>query len=302
MHIRGGTYAGSAGGQTLSLWNEAAAPELLLIHTSGVVTYARTRTMPADSVKQLVGAVAFATGGITALTATGFTLGTSVAGVNAAATTFYWTAFFASPLGSDHGGCQALASYAGTGSSNARTGAGFAPGVVIIVNDGANGCRLKTTEMGTNVSASFDTATNTTSITSLDADGFTVGSGGATNAVGTNYYAVCFKNVALQMKTAQYTSTAGNLAITGIGFAPTGALVKLGAVANTGAWHPDAMSAANGAHLGTAADAATFFAAFGTDGLTLGTNTAVQASTNVGYLVAWRNVPPSKGPTMMGVG
>jgi len=88
--------------------------------------------------------------------------------------------------------------YAGTGSSNAVTGIGFAPNLVWIKNIPSNyGHRLFDTVRGvtkyirTNTTAIQVTDTNT--VTSFDADGFTVLSSDATNRSGDDFSCWCWK-------------------------------------------------------------------------------------------------------------
>ncbi len=132
----------------------------------------------------------FGTNKIQNLQANGFQIGTNAA-VNAASKDYYFAAM------KKLSGAIYTGSYVGTGSSGlAITGLNFTPSAVVIKDiTGNNTAVLKTTEMGTDVSALLNnSATNTTNILSLDSDGFTVGSTNNVNQLSSNYMFMAFKS------------------------------------------------------------------------------------------------------------
>ncbi|HYU61289.1 MAG TPA: DNRLRE domain-containing protein [Solirubrobacterales bacterium] len=132
------------------------------------------------------------TDGITALNADGFSVGAN-AQVNTNGTVYHYI------LWNEAANQVKVNSWTGDGSaSRSITGVGFAPYYTVVrANDtvtSRNGAHKPRSLSGTS-SLRYDAAVNdTTAITSLDSDGFQVGSSGSTNASGVTYHSVSFRD------------------------------------------------------------------------------------------------------------
>lgn len=97
----------------------------------------------------------------------------------------------------------ATATYTGNGSGQSITGIGFAPDMIFIFERDAADALIFVFDPDTGaetvweITKTFgghdDTVTLTGSVTSFDADGFTLGSAAEVNGSGVNYAAICFK-------------------------------------------------------------------------------------------------------------
>lgn len=121
-----------------------------------------------------------------------------------------------------------VGTYTGDGNlSRAITGVGFAlngSNTMLIIKGGANIARIATTESMAGTAKSqpiTGAAGDGVTISSLDADGFTLGSNtGPVNTNGTVYHYLAVTGT--DIKTASYTgNSSGPRAITGVGFQPT---------------------------------------------------------------------------------
>ena len=113
--------------------------------------------------------------------------------------------------------------YAGTGASQSIVGLGFTP-IAVIIKGGNNIAQLCTNTMGADQTKPLtgSTALQTNRVTSLDSNGFTVGTDAQCNASGTTYYYLAFgDDGAGDIATSSY---AGNNTddhdITTVGFQP----------------------------------------------------------------------------------
>jgi hypothetical protein len=121
----------------------------------------------------------------------GFQLGTST-GVNAAGVEHFGFAL------KSYSGRIAVGTYTGTGVARSITGIGFTPDFVLVKNYSvANQARLLTSTMVSDALTSLfmgTTATDANGITSLDTDGFTVGTGTDVNGSGNTCYWIALKS------------------------------------------------------------------------------------------------------------
>lgn len=128
---------------------------------------------------------------VTSLDADGFTVANS-AEVNTNGTTYHYVAF------NETSGTIKKGSYTGTGSSQNVTGVGFSPLYVMLrANDtttGRQGNHRSSVLTGSDSLLYGASANITTGITSLQADGFGVGTNAAANASGQTYHYLAFKN------------------------------------------------------------------------------------------------------------
>lgn len=173
----------------------------------------RTSTMSGDNAKPLSGLTALTADTIQSLTSSGFTIGTN-GRVNTNGISYYWQAFKAEP------GVLKAGSYTGNGAaSQALSGLGFGPEYAAVLP--AGGTRANHRFAGMTRGFQFDGDTGTdTRVTSLDADGFTVGNSGEVNTSGATYHYVAVNELAGSIKQASYTGTGATQNVTGVGFQP----------------------------------------------------------------------------------
>ncbi|KPJ51425.1 MAG: hypothetical protein AMJ38_00550 [Dehalococcoidia bacterium DG_22] len=111
--------------------------------------------------------------------------------------------------------------YTGNGTSQSISGLGFQPAVVIVKGDTAQYPVMKTADIAGNNSRPWYGSFVTTAITSLDADGFSVGGHALANSNGLTYYWYAWKAEAGLVATGTYVGDGtDNRNITGVGFKP----------------------------------------------------------------------------------
>lgn len=232
-----GTYTGDGTvGRTIT--GLGFQPDVVILKadhvTSGV---ARTSTM-AGGTKELWATNALQANMITSLDADGFTVGShlhvnglNVCGAGSDPCQYYWTALKADAN-------IVVGTYVGDGNATqAITGIGFSVDYVMIFGDGNRWARNRTRFSSTTLlgaGANFrirNAGENSTSIPSLDADGFTVGDGATgqedANESGVTYHYVAFNENPGQIKVGMYTGDGTNPRdITGVGFQPAYVLVQ----------------------------------------------------------------------------
>jgi hypothetical protein len=221
VKIAVGTYTGNgSAGHAIAIVDELGAnfqPDFVLIKggsTNAVFSEATVAAMGADLTKQITGSVAPGSGLITALTSTGFTLGTN-ANVNANGVVYYYLAIKDTGSGDMH-----QASYLGNGSAGHQiTGVGFQPDVVILLRGGAAPARWFSSTSTSTGSQGFNAAV-AADLTSIDSDGFTLTTSGNTNNSGETYYYVAFKFTVGLFKAIHYTGNGSSQNVTGYGFQP----------------------------------------------------------------------------------
>ncbi len=213
------------------------SPDLVLLKDNGTGgtegAVFKTSSMPGETTIALAETDAvMTTNHIQSLDADGFTIGTD-SDVNALNTFFGYIAFSGSDCSAS--GTFCVGSYAGNSSaSRAITSVGFQPDLVIVKRSGATQGIWKSSAMPGTTSNYFHNVNQLASggIESLDATGFTVGSNSTSNANGSTYYYVAFKEVPDFMDVGTYTGTGvDNRAIdssvdAGLTFKPDFAWVK----------------------------------------------------------------------------
>jgi len=120
----------------------------------------------------------------------------------------------------------ATGNYIGNGTSKAITGLGFSPECVMIKSNNAYSAVIRTSDMDageTKDMGSTATACATGQITSLDANGFTVGSGTSTNSNGVVYQYIAW-NESTNIHIGYYTGDGSTGTATGCGWQPESAL------------------------------------------------------------------------------
>lgn len=101
----------------------------------------------------------------------------------------------------------ATGTYTGSGAVRSITGLGWQPDAVVIKSSSANATVVRTSSMVGDSSKQPGTATAllTNRVTSLDADGFSLGTHASVNATSTTYHWVAFKEVTGYMDVGSYT-------------------------------------------------------------------------------------------------
>ncbi len=238
-----------------------------------------TSTMTGGQAKPMSSGGAAATNLVQASMINGFTVGTD-ARVNTNGGSYYWTAFGAATGG------LVVGTYTGNGSGQSVNSLGFQPDLVIVAGAGATTPVFRTSAISGAVSLTTGSAL-TTRITSLDANGFTVGTDAAVNTSGVVYHYAAWTTATGKVAVGAYAGSAAARNITGLGFGPQAAIVKSYDCTTAGVEHSSA--------LGPAADASLPFDASGgiatarittlqSNGFGLGTNGAVNGS---GCNYAW---------------
>lgn len=190
-HFRTGHYYGNAtDNRNLTGTDLNATPDIVMIQaiSGAVAAVCKTNTMIGDTSTRFD--AAGAANQIQSLINDGFQLGTAV--VNGANVEHFY--FVLRNLA----GAVATGTYSGTGASLSITGLGFKPDVVILKNySAANQGRILTSQMIADKLDSLymgNTASDTQGITSLDADGFTVGTSTASNGSGNAIHWIALKS------------------------------------------------------------------------------------------------------------
>lgn len=285
MRLATGTYTGNAADDRAIA--VGFRPDVVIVKGHATVPGAvRTSTMSGNATKDVAGASALATNRIQSLDDGGFTVGTSDR-VNAGSVIYFWIALRANP------GSLKVGSYTGDGvASRAITGVGFAPRYVAVLPAGANESVQRFAGMTRAFQFNADTGA-TNRITSLDADGFTVGNSATTNASGAEYHYVALRSRSNNVVAGAYTGTGfDNTNVTGVGFAPQYVLIRANDTA-TGrvALHRPASLGGDNTLSFTGAARANAIQALQADGFQLGTDSNVNAGGVTYFVLALRDRP-----------
>jgi hypothetical protein len=229
-----GTYAGTGIAQNIT--TVGFQPDLVLIkHRDQATdrhTVFRTSMMAMDSTAYLSSATANFTLGITSLNANGFSIGTS-ANVNTAGDTYHFVAYGNASRPDKAGGAAdfAIGSYSSHNINPLTVDTlPFQPDLLTIKRYGANYGVFRTSAMVGDITDTFSAAAAFTGgITSLDANGFTLGNNAVVNTgptINQLYHYFAFKS-GPNFTVNQYTSTGGdNVNISTVGFNPDWVVVK----------------------------------------------------------------------------
>lgn len=287
MRISSGTYTGNgADNRNIAV---SFQPDLVIVKSNnGQTAVARTSTMTGDSSKPLGGAVADATNMIQALPATGFQVGTN-ARVNSNAVSYSWVALTKAQ------GTMSVGSYTGNGAaSRSLTGLGYSPEAVMVLGANASAPVLRIAGMSTGFA--FDGGTGVAnSLTSLDADGFSVGASSSTNTNAQAYRYVSWNERAGLTDAGSYTGNgAAARNITGVGFSPAFALVRSSSTstARAGIWRPSAVAGTASLRFNAAANDSTAITGLQADGFQVGTSNDANANANPYAYLALRDEAP----------
>ena len=186
--------------------------------------------------------------------------------------------------------------YPGNGTSQPIAGLGFQPMVVIVKADAAEYAVWRSDKMIGDSTAYFvNTAVNFTGgVTSLDADGFSVGANSTVNSSGVTYYYTAFGDGgAGDIFTGSYTGDGvDDRNIIGIGFQPVLIWVK-GNVAGSGRWRSSSHVGDSSSRFSSVGDDVNFIQNFQADGFQIGTDFSVNsgAGSPTYYYVAFKANP-----------
>ena len=286
LRVASGTYAGN-GVDDRAFTGLGFQPDLVIVKgDTNQVTMARTSTMTGDAAKPLSGGTALSNDRIQSLDADGFTTGKNNA-VNANGINYAWTAFKTST------GVLKVGTYTGNGTSQSITGAGFSPEYVATMSAGSDRAIQRFTGMTSTFQFDADTG-NANRITSLNADGFSVGSDNTANRNGTVFHYVAFNDVTGIVDANSYAGNGtDDRSVTGIGFQPDYVIIRANdtATARQAQHRPASLTGTNSLFFSASANSTNAIQALQSDGFQVGTDTSVNASSPTYHYIAFKNTP-----------
>jgi hypothetical protein len=212
-----GTYTGD--GTDNRAISVGFQPDFVMVKDEGNrESAARSSSMVGDLSKPMGSLTALQADVIQSFTATGFTIGTNNR-VNQSARIYHWVAFRANSQ------AMKVGTYNGNGTGQSISGLGFSPELVIVMGNNAQRSVLNFAGGRT---YRFDAGTSIASgVSSMDADGFTVGTAVETNAAATAYHWVAFNDFANSIDASSYAGDgADNRNVTTPGFQPDYTLIR----------------------------------------------------------------------------
>ena len=286
IKMASGTYAGDASDNRAI--TVGFQPDFVIVKdTAATEGAARSSSMAGDVSKPMGSATALQADHIQSLTATGFVIGTNNR-VNRNGRTYHWVAFKANSQ------AMRVGTYNGTGAAQSFTGFGFSPEAVILM--GNTNARAVTRMSGMTRSFGFDNTTGVaTAVTSLDADGFSVGTGAEANTNGTAYHYVAFNDFANSIDVASYAgNNTDGTSISTVGFQPEFVLVRANdtATGRFANWRPSSLAGDSTLLFTATAAGNNRIQALQANGFQVGTSTDVYANAvNYHYLAIRSSAP-----------
>ncbi|MFH1390596.1 MAG: Ig-like domain-containing protein [Candidatus Margulisiibacteriota bacterium] len=182
--------------------------------------------------------------------------------------------------------------YVGSGVPRSITGLGLSPDLVIIKADTAAGRAVwRSSAMASDSTAYFENAAYNYSgaITTLNTDGFSLGTDPGVNAANIRYTWVAFSGSGgNDFKVGSYTGTgADDRNITGLGFQPNLAVIKRDG-ASLGVWSTSKMGADNTHYFSATAPTADRIQALQSDGFQVGSNAEVNLNGQTYYYFTFK--------------
>ena len=190
-----GTYSGN-GTDNRNITGAGFQPDLVFVKNSTSLTANNRRSVMSgdkhfgDLASYVSDAVSDTTNMIQSMQSDGFQIG-SGANTNESGYTMYWFAFGGTPNMTGSGSFKmAQGSYSGNGATRSISGVGFRPNLVMINGEGSTYAVFRTDQMKGDATTYFASATAdfTGGITSLDDDGFSLGTNGTVNTSSTIYH------------------------------------------------------------------------------------------------------------------
>jgi len=236
---------------------------------------------------------------VQALQSDGFQVGTA-AQTNETGATLYWVAFGGVPAYSASGSFQMqTGSYTGTAASLPVTGLGFRPDLVIVKDNAANYSVFRTGLIAGDSTAYLSNAVANFAggITSLDNDGFTLGTSTITNTASSTYQWQAFGNAfdpydntgAADFAIGTYYGNGiDNRNITRLPFQPNLVTAKRSGV-SAGTFRTSTMAGDLSSFFGATAEGANRVQTLSTDGYQVGADASVNAAANLYNWFAFKN-------------
>jgi hypothetical protein len=299
-----GTYTGD-GVDNRGITSTGFLPDFVMVKNATSATAANrnpimnTTESYGDNSLYVGSATANLVNGIQALQSDGFQIGTAVQ-ANESAATFYWVAFGgASDFAADGSSFKMTrGSYTGNATARSITGLGFQPDLVIIKDNAANYAVFRTGLMAGNTTAYMSNAVAnfTAGITSLDADGFSLGTSTILNTTSNTYQWQAFGGAFNPYTNtgasdfaigAYYGNGIDSRNIGGVPFQPNMVTVKRSG-ASAGVWRSSAMAGDLTAFFGATAEAANNIQTLATNGFQTGTAANVNTAANVYHWFAFK--------------
>jgi hypothetical protein len=286
IKVATGTYTGDNGD------NRAIAvgfqPDFVIVKDDAAREgVARSSSMVGDLSKPMGSATALQADNIQSFTATGFVVG-GANRVNQNNRDYHWVAL------KGYSQSMKVGTYTGNGTSQAIANVGFAPENVIVL--GNNAQRSVTRFSGMARTYGFDNTTGvTTGVTSLDANGFSVGNAAETNANGIAYHYVAFNDVANSVDVGSYAgNNMDNRNITTVGFQPEYVLVRAddAATGRAATARPSSLAGDNSLFFAATAMANNRVQALQATGFQVGTGAEVNANAVTYHSLAVRSSAP----------
>ena len=189
---------------------------------------------------------------------------------------------------------MASGSFTGNGSTQSITGLGFAPDLVIIHDDSSTaGVRTswRSRAMSGDKTASFvgAIANFANGITSLDSDGFTVGSANDVNENTKTIHWIAFKGKGTSFDFGAYSGTGAAQSFSGLGLSPNMVVSKVDATSARGVWITSSNTTNDSMKFENVANLSGAFTSLDSDGFTLGTNGTVNTSASRYYWFAFKS-------------
>lgn len=291
-----GTYSGN-GTDARSITGAGFQPDMVVIKnsTSGT-TNSRRSVMSGDKhfgdlASYVSDAVADATNMVEELESNGFQVGTG-ANTNENGSTMYWFAFGGVPAMVGSGTfTMAQGSYTGSGATRSITGVSFAPDLVLIKDNAANYAVFRIRQMTGDATAYLanGAADFTGGITSLNANGFSLGTNATVNTNGNTYHWQAFGNAYNPDENTgsddfatgvYYGNGIDGRVIADMPFQPNLVTVKRSG-ASGGVFRTSAQSGDLTSYFAATAEAANFVESLSSNGFQVGTNAVVNTSASL---------------------
>lgn len=297
-----GTYAGT-GADNRNISGVGFIPEFVLTKNSTSATannripYMNFRDSFGDYSSRIDGASANASNIIQSLQNDGFQVGTGVQ-ANENLQTIYYAAFDGAPAHTASGNFKMeTGTYTGNGGTQNITGLGFTPNLVII-KDNSTGYGIFRTSLMKGDSTAYlanALANLTTAITSLGADGFTVGANANANSNGITYHWQAFGNAwSPETKSGSTDFTIGaymgngidNRNIVGLPFQPNAIGIKRNG-ASVGAWRTSSIAGDLTNYFSGTAEASNAIQSISAEGFQIGTAAETNTAANLYHWFAF---------------
>lgn len=299
--MQSGSYTGTGSAQTIET---TFAPDLVIIKGNTTEYAVFGVSILKDQTQYLGSATIGFTGGITSMSDTGFSVGTSTT-VNTNGITYEYTAFGNATSPHTGNGAEdfAIGAYTGNGlSPRVIDHLGMAPGMVTVKKPTAtaNVANWSSSTMSANTTGFFAATadlTDGTGFRSMDSGGFTVGTGASVNTVSVPYLWFAFKEGSA-FDAGSYTGNGvAGTNITAPGFNPGLVWVKRStAVQGVHRSTSATITGANAQSFVNVANAVNFITAFVSGGFTVGTATETNANTGAYQYAAWKSTASATAP------